>query len=206
MFLGNTLDRRVLHEQGCILGLLHIEFEEGLRSKGGVGCYGDPFRLREAEQAFLREVGVMFDLQRRGADFGIAEKIHEELAVEVTDTDALGQPLSLNFFHSRPRLLYAGLSRHDVLAVVGEAGGVSVGRVDIFEGDGEVDDVQVKVIDAPVFELFLADGLNFVAVVEGIPEFGDKEEIFALDQAFFDGAGNTLAGFYFIAVVWRSEH
>ena len=89
----------------------------------------------------------------------------------------------------------------DFLAIVGEAGGVAVGRVDVFEGDGKMHDVEVEVGDAPVLELFLADGLDDGVVVVGVPEFGDEEEIGALYYAFFDGAGDALAAFDFVAVV-----
>jgi len=42
-------------------------------------------------------------------------------------------------------------------------------------------DIEVKVIEAPVCELLLADRLDFVAFVEGIPELADEEEFFTLD-------------------------
>ena len=148
----------------------------------------------------------MFDLQGCGADFGVAEEIHDELAVEVTDTDTLGQTFALDFLHGGPSFLDAGLAGDDILPVIGEAGRVAVGGVDVFEGDGEMDNVEVKVVDAPVFELFFANGLHFVAVVEGVPEFGDEEEVFAFYDAFLDGSGNPLAGFDFIAVVWGISH
>ncbi len=64
-----------------------------------------------------------------------------------------------------------------------------------------MDNVEVKVVDAPVLELLFADGLYPVVIVEGVPKFGDKEEVGALDNAFFDGAGNALAAFLFVAVV-----
>ena len=92
-------------------------------------------------------------------------------------------------------------SRDYFFAVVGEAGGVAGGGVDVFEGDGEVDDVEVEVGDAPVLELFLADGLDDGVVVVGVPEFGDEEEIFSFNYAFFNGAGDALAAFDFVAVV-----
>ena len=38
-------------------------------------------------------------------------------------------------------------------------------------------------------------------VVKRVPELGDQEEVGAFDYAFFDGAGDALAGFLFIAVV-----
>ena len=62
-------------------------------------------------------------------------------------------------------------------------------------------DVEVEVVDAPVFELFAADRLDDGVVVVGVPEFGDEEEVGALHDSFFDGAGDALAGFDFVAVV-----
>ena len=64
-------------------------------------------------------------------------------------------------------------------------------------------DVEIEVVDAPVLELFFADGLHAWAVVEGVPEFGDEEEVGAFDEAVFDGAGDALAGFDFVAVILR---
>ena len=64
-----------------------------------------------------------------------------------------------------------------------------------------MDDVEVKIVNPPVLELLLADWLDAVMVVKGIPELGDEEEIRAFDYPFFDGARNTLARFLFIAVI-----
>jgi hypothetical protein len=36
-----------------------------------------------------------------------------------------------------------------------------------------VHDVEVEIVDAPVGKLLLGDGLDALAVVEGIPEFAD---------------------------------
>ena len=85
--------------------------------------------------------------------------------------------------------------------LVGEARRVSDRGVDVFEGDREMHDVEVEVINAPVLELLFADGLDAGTVVEGVPEFGHKEEVGAFDEAVFDGAGNTLTGFLLVAVV-----
>ena len=90
---------------------------------------------------------------------------------------------------------------HPFFPAVGHAGGVGGGGVDVFEGDGEVHNVEVEVVDAPVLELFLADGLDDGVVMVGVPELGDEEEIGAFYYAFFDGAGDALAGFDFVAIV-----
>lgn len=66
-----------------------------------------------------------------------------------------------------------------------------------------MNDIEIEVVDAPVFELLFADRLNTVMVVEGVPELGDEEEIFALDDALFDSTSNTLARLDFVTVVCR---
>ena len=97
-----------------------------------------------------------------------------------------------------------GVSGDDIFAIVGEAGRVALRWVDVFEGNWEVDDVEVEVVNAPIFQLLFTDRLNSVVVVEGIPEFGDKEEVGAFDYAFFDCASDALTGFLFVAIVWNN--
>ena len=89
MLLRNLFDGRMFQQKGRIFGLLHIEFQETLRAEGAVGCDGDAFILSVFDETFLHEVGVVFDLEGCGADFGIAEEIHYEDAAEVADADAL---------------------------------------------------------------------------------------------------------------------
>ena len=94
-----------------------------------------------------------------------------------------------------------GIAGDDVLAVVGEAWRVAVRGVDVFEGDGEVHDVEVEVVNAPILQLLLADRCHTVMVVERVPQLGNKEEIRAFDDSVLDGPGDALAGFDLIAVV-----
>lgn len=65
-----------------------------------------------------------------------------------------------------------------------------------------MDVVQVEVVDAQVCELLAGDRGDGRGRVEGIPELGDDEEVGARYEAFLDGAGEALAGFDFVAVVW----
>ena len=90
MLRGDVLDGRVVHEQGRVFGALHVEFEEGLGAKGGIGCDGDALALGEVDETLLGEVGVVFDLEGGGGGFGVAEEVHEELPVEVADADGFG--------------------------------------------------------------------------------------------------------------------
>lgn len=145
----------------------------------------------------------MFDLEGGGRDLGIAEEIHDELAVKIANADGFGQTLAHKALHSRPGLLDGSFTGDNVLAIISEARWVSFRGVDIFEGDGKMDDVKVKVVDAPVLKLLFADGLHTVMVVERVPKFGDKEEVGAFHYALFDGASDAFAGFLFVAVVWK---
>jgi hypothetical protein len=81
------------------------------------------------------------------------------------------------------------------------AGGVADAGVDVLEGYGEVDEEEVEVVDLPVGELAAGDGLDALLVVEGLPQLGDDEEVFTLDEAILDGAGDALAALLLVAVV-----
>ena len=73
----------------------------------------------------------MFNLESGGGNFGVAEEVHEELTVEVADANGFGHALAYKFLHRGPRLLNRGVARNDVLAIVGKAGRVSHGGIDI---------------------------------------------------------------------------
>ena len=145
----------------------------------------------------------MLDLQSGGTNTGIAEQVHQQLGAEVADTDAASQLLVCERLHGGPGFLDGGGAHLDLVVGGFPAWGVADGWVDVLQGDGEVHDVQVKVVDAPVGELLAADRLDLVAVVEAVPQLGDDEELLALDDALLDGAGDTLAALNLVAVVWE---
>ena len=84
---------------------------------------------------------MMLDLKGGRLDLGIPEKIHDQRPVEVADANALGETLPGQTLHRGPRLLDAGISRHDFLAVICETRRIPYGRVDVFQRDGEMDDI-----------------------------------------------------------------
>lgn len=61
--------------------------------------------------------------------------------------------------------------------------------------------VQVDIAKAPGLILCLChlDGMLLTVVV--IPQLGGDEDVLALDNAFFDGSLDTLAGFFLVLVV-----
>lgn len=92
----------------------------------------------------------MFDLEGCGGDLGVAEEVHQELAVEVANADGFGHTIAHKLLHSGPRFLDRGVTWNDILAIIGEAGRVALRGINIFQGDWEVDDVEVEVVDPPV--------------------------------------------------------
>lgn len=72
-------------------------------------------------------------------------------------------------------------------------GRVFDGWVDVSVDDGEVDEVEIDVVDALVLKLAFADRFDALGVVEGVPELGDEEELRAGDEAFVYGARDTEA-------------
>lgn len=160
--------------------------------------------LGELDQVRLDIVWVVLDLEGRGLDLGVCEEVEQKSARVVGNTNALGQTLCLDVFESPPCVLEASFAVDDLaVRIVREpTGWVADLGSNILERNGEVDQVQVKVVNTPVLELLLDNGLDLLVVVEGLPKLGDNEELLALYKTLLDGAGNTLARLDFVAVVW----
>lgn len=161
----------------------------------------DVVLLAKLDETLLSEVRVVLDLESGGCDSGVAEEVEHESTVVVGNTNALGETLVNQFLHGLVCLGERGLGEGDLVVLVGPAGRVADAGVDILQGDGEVDDVQVEVVNAQVCELLLGNRLDLVGVVERVPELGDKEEVLTLDKSVLDGTGDTLADLLLVAVV-----
>ena len=204
VLLGEGSDGGVLHERREADGLLHAEDVEAGRAERRVGRHGDALVLGEPDKVLLDEVGVVLDLESGRGDLGIAEEIIKELSLEVGDTDVLGETLGDEALHGAPRLLDRSVGADDLrLAVDVPAGRVADAGVNVLESDGEVHNVEVEVVDAPVGELLLGDGLHTLGIVERVPQLGDEEELLTLHEAILDGTGDTLAALNLVAVVCK---
>lgn len=169
LLVGNALDGRVVEEGRGILGLLQTEFDEGLRAKGRVGCHGDALLLGKFDEVWLGQVGMMFDLQGGRNDLGVAEKIDNERGTVIADADAFSQPLINQCLHCLPGFLVGGFARDHIVALIKEPRGIFLRRVDIFEGDWEVHNEEIEIINPPVLQLFFADRSHSFSFVKSTP-------------------------------------
>lgn len=205
VLLSESSDGGVLEEDRGVLGLLPVELNEGLWAEGRVCGNGNTLGLSQLDESGLDEVWVVLDLESGWADLGVSEEIQNEGALEVGDTNGLGQLLLNEGLHGGPGLLDGGVAELNAgLLIVGPSGRVSDGGVDVLQGNWEVHNEEIEVLQAPVCELLAGNGLNLVTIVEGVPELADDEEVLTLHQAILDSAGNALTSFFLVAVICKS--
>ena len=113
---------------------------------------------------------MVFDLQRRRTDLSITKQIQDQATLEIRNPNRLRQALANQPLHRLPRLLDRSIAQLDFAISVVPARRVRDRGIDVFQRDGEVHDVQVEVVDAPVRELLLANRLDSFLVVERVPE------------------------------------
>lgn len=164
----------MLEQGGCAVGDVHIQFLETQGTERGVCGDDDALALDVFDELLLLEVRVMLNLEGGGTNASMAQEIHDELNAEVANTNAAGEFLVDQRLHGLPCLLDSGIAECD-FAVCVPAGRVAHSRVNPFECDGEVNQVKVEVFETKVLELLAGNGLDFVAVVEGVPELGDDK-------------------------------
>lgn len=202
MLGGDLLDDGTVEQTRAVVRVLHVELEEAERTERRVGSDAETFLLDVLDQTGLDEVRVVLDLENSRTDASVAEQVHDQLGVEVGDTDAAGELLVNQRLHSSPGLLDGSVAELDLVSLA-PAGGVLDGGVDVFQRNGEVDVIEVKVVDAPVSQLLAGNRLDLVTLVEGVPQLGNDEQLLTLHDTLLDGAGNTLTSLDFVAVVCK---
>ena len=169
MLAGDRLDGRVVQQRRGPVRVFHVQLQERRRPEGRVRRNRDAVLLRVLDQPCLHEVRVVLDLQGRRRDLGVAEEVHDQLRAEVADSDALRQPFLDQLLHLRPSFLDGGFAEGEFVILVFPAWRIPYRRVDVFQGDWEMDDEEVEVVDAPIAELLLCGLLNNFFIVEAVP-------------------------------------
>lgn len=103
--------------------------------------------LADVEHVLLDEVGVVLDLESLGELLGVAGEVEEETTVVVGDTNVLGETLLLERLECGPGLVERSLDGGDLSVLIGPAGRVLDLGVNVLDGEREVDDVEIKVVN-----------------------------------------------------------
>jgi hypothetical protein len=182
--LGDLLDDLVLDEEG---------FANHVVAEGRV--LGDVNTLLAAplDEVGLEETGVALDLVGGGGDTGAVDEGLEVLLGVVGDTDSAGL-LLVELGHGLPCVDDRDAVEHlDVAVLEGEQ--VLVDIAGLVESDGEVDEVQVEVLEAELSKAVIKGGSDVLGSVLRVPELGGDEDVLALDalaESSLEGVGNLL--------------
>ena len=133
---------------------------------------------------------------------GVAEEVANDTSGAVGDTDGLGETGLLELLHALPGAVHGVVGDRDLSS--GSRGippcrRVALIGVDVLESHGEVNQVQIKVVDSPELKSELASGLDVLVLVVGVPKLGDDEQVLALDETLLDGASDTLTALLFVS-------
>lgn len=176
MLVGDGLDGGVGEEGLDLADARVVELDEALGSEGAVSGDGDAVVLEEGKKLGLDQVRVVLDLVDGGLDLGAAPQVGEQLGAEVGDSDgaedAVGVGVGLDeALEGGPRLGNGGVLERGAAALftVGPEAGVGhLGVRDVLEGDGEVDQEQVEVANAPCVDLVLGHLDGVLVPVKGL--------------------------------------
>lgn len=169
MLICDALDGAVIEQEWGVLCLLHVQLEEGLWAEGRVCGDCNVAALAKIEQVLLNEVWVVLNLEGLWHVLGVTLNIEEQAAVVVGDTNRLDQTLIVELLHGVVGVLERSFAEGELVVLVEEARRISYGWIDILESDWEVNNVEIKVVNAPIRKLLLGNWLDTLLVVEGVP-------------------------------------
>ena len=191
----------------------HITFEIklniGKRSEVAERHDCDSLLLAHSEEIGLWQVWVHLDLEHGRLDCGVVEHLPEHHSVDVADTDVLGESLALESLHSLVSLLVSACGVENNLwfaAIQGWVEAEPLGWIllldgDELEGDGEMNQVQVKVVKTKISQSLLASHLDVLRAMESVPELGNDEEVRPGNNALVNGLADTLSHLDLVTVV-----
>ena len=179
----------------------HAEGEVGVGAEGREGGDGNVLLLTITEESILAEVGMHLDLKDGGFDSRVGKDIADEAGGEIGDSDLFGESGIDEFFHGTPGVGVGDFNRGHGIASGGPAGRIHFGERDVFEGDGEVDEEEVELLEAKIGEGAFAGGPDVLGFVVGVPELAGDPEVVAAAESGIEGAGDTFADEGFISVV-----
>jgi hypothetical protein len=183
--LGDLLDDLVLDEEGLA---------DHVVTEGGVLGDVDTLLAAPLDEVGLEEAGVALDLVGGRGDTGAVNEGLEVLLGVVGDTDGAGL-LLVKLGHGLPCVDDRDVVKHLDVTVVAEGEQVLVDIASLIESDGEVDEVQVEVLEAELSKAVVKGGSDVLGSVLRVPELGRDEDVLTLDtlaESSLEGVGNLL--------------
>mmetsp|Transcript_43176 Transcript_43176/g.109047 ORF Transcript_43176/g.109047 Transcript_43176/m.109047 type:complete len:228 (+) Transcript_43176:465-1148(+) len=183
--------------------MLHVQGHKRQRTKVGVARDCDAAVLAKLDQAGLLQVWVVLNLQDRHGVARVLQQVHQQGAVEVGHTNVLHKTCINQLLHRFPGLPDGDITVHQLSIgrVVRPLGRVARVKVHILQRDGEVDEVQVQLSQAEVFEGTLTSGAHMLACMEGVPQLGRDKHVLALHDTVLDGGGEARPHLLLISIV-----
>lgn len=146
------------------------------------------------DEVSLEEARVTLNLVGSGGDTSGVNQSLEVLLGVVGDTDGAGL-LLVELGHGLPCVDNGNAVEHLDIAVVTEREEVLVNIARLVEGDGEVDEVKVEVVEAELSKAVIKGRSNVLGSVLRVPELGGDEDVLTLDalaESSLEGIGNLL--------------
>ena len=167
------------------------------------------FLLGHAEESLLAEEGVHLDLERVRLFCGVGHDLADHARAHIADANVPDEARSLETLHGFVGLLVSHTFVYDHLRGITDKGWVSVlplRRIlglnwNELNGEGEVNEVQVQVLNSEVSQTLTASELDMLGAMERIPKLGDNEEVFSCANTLLNGPCNALTNLDFITVV-----
>jgi len=183
--VGDLLDGLVLDEQGLAN---HVVAES--RVLGDV----DALLSHPLDEFGLEETGVALDLVGGRGDTGLVDESLEVLLGVVGNTNSTSL-LLVQLGHSPPCVNDRDGVEHLDVTVLAEGEEVLVDILLLIESNGEVDQVQIEVVETELSKTVVEGRGDIVGPVLRVPELGCDEDILALNalaEGLLESLGNLL--------------
>ncbi len=148
---------------------------------------------------------MTLDLEHRRFDPRIAHQVMHQTGRVVAHADPLHEAFIDQRFHRCPCLMQRhGCFMHTRLGslrIMHPFGRIAFLDRHELQRDGEVDQIEIELLQLQVFERFAACHLDMFGRVKGVPEFRSDPQVITRHQPFADRKRQPFAGLRFIGVI-----
>lgn len=190
MVAGGDVGHDGILEYG-LLGCGHTEWDVGACAERGEGGDMDPGFLAIAKEFRLGQIGVHFDLEDFGSAAAVADEVSEEADAKVADANMFDEAFGSEVEHGFPGFEEGNVGGFHFgvggIGLVEPTGRVARFHVDVAEGDGEVDEIEIEMIELKIAEGPFEGGSDMFGAVVGVPQLASDPEVVASAEAALEG-------------------